>query len=321
MAIIGAGITGAYLYRFLKNKGQEADIFNKQTETSCGINPCGWGTSHEFTELVSASGLNPSLYTLSFSNYVIMHDFKIKASLMTIDKPRLIGDLLQGAKVIYSQPNQSLYDRIIDATGVARAFLPPIENDIVVRCIQFKVKTDAPRSNETSLGRIGYAWCFPLADNTYHIGCGSLSSDPLEVLEGLAWMHNVPSKDILCRCGGEIRLTGPDHSQPFFVASNGQQIWGVGESIGCVPPLVGDGIVSSMKSVKILLDHWHDPFEYTKAIKKEFRWMGRERKAVDKLRSNKNLRLGDVWSLRKNAGRMGIKVGLKDAAMLMKLLK
>ena len=120
-------------------------------------------------------------------------------------------------------------------------------------------------------------------------------------------MCNVPPRDILCSCGGTIRLTGPDHSQPFFVASDGHEIWGVGESIGCVPPLVGDGIVSGMKSVQILLDHWHDPFEYAKAIKKEFRWMGRERKAVDKLRSNKNLRLAGCMVIEKECWKNGNK--------------
>jgi flavin-dependent dehydrogenase len=268
VAIMGAGITGAYLYRLLNRGGQKTDIFNKKPGTSCGINPCGWGTSHEFTELVSASGLNSSLYILASSDYVFMHGFKIRANLMTIDKPRLIRDLLQGAEVSYSQPNPGEYDRVIDATGVARVFLPPIENDIVVQCTQFKIKTDAPRSNETSLGRIGYAWCFPLANNTY-----------------------------------------------------GHEIWGVGESIGCVPPLVGDGIVSGMKSVQILLDHWNDPSGYARDIIKEFRWMSRERKVVDKLRRNKNLRLRDAWALRKNAGRMGIGVGLKDAAVLLKHLQ
>jgi flavin-dependent dehydrogenase len=321
VAIMGAGITGAYLYRLLDRGGQKTDIFNKKPGTSCGINPCGWGTSHEFTELVSASGLNSSLYILASSDYVFMHGFKIRANLMTIDKPRLIRDLLQGAEVSYSQPNPGEYDRVIDATGVARVFLPPIENDIVVRCTQFKIKTDAPRSNETSLGRIGYAWCFPLANNTYHIGCGSLSYDPLKILKELAWMCNVPPRDILCSCGGTIRLTGPEHSQPFFVASDGHEIWGVGESIGCVPPLVGDGIVSGMKSVQILLDHWNDPSGYARDIIKEFRWMSRERKVVDKLRRNKNLRLRDAWALRKNAGRMGIGVGLKDAAVLLKHLQ
>jgi flavin-dependent dehydrogenase len=318
VAIIGAGITGAYLYRLLHRKGQRACVYSKQPGTLCGIDPCGWGTSPEFTELVSASGLNPSLYVLSSSDYVMMHGFRIKASLMTIDKPRLIRDLLQGAEVSYSQPMQGMYDRIIDATGAVRRFLPPVEDDVLVNCVQFRIKTDEFRSNEISLGRIGYAWCFPLAENTYHIGCGSLLFEPLTILRELGWMRSVPQGDIVCSCGGAIRLTGPEHSQPFISAFDGHEVWGVGESIGCVAPLVGDGIVSGMKSAKILVEHWNDPFQYAKAIKKEFRWMGRERKAIDRLRNNKSLRLRDAWELRKNSGRMGIGVRLKDAATLLK---
>jgi flavin-dependent dehydrogenase len=318
---MGAGITGAYLYRLMNLMGQRVDIFDKKPGTYCGISPCAWGTSHEFFELVNASRLNPSLYILTPSNHVIMDGIQIKASLMTIDKQRLIRDLLQGSEVRYSRPNRVKYDRIIDATGVARRFLPPVEDDIVLKCTQFRIKTDVPRSNETKLGKIGYAWCFPLVGNTYHIGCGSLLSDPLKILKELAWIQNVPRRDIVCGCGGTIRLTGPKHSQPFVVANDGREVWGVGESIGCVAPLAGDGIVTGMRSVRILLDHWNDPSGYEKAIIKEFRWMSPERKVIDKLRNNESLRLKDAWVLRKNSRRMGMEVRLRDAAILLKHLQ
>jgi len=321
VAIMGAGITGAYLYRLLNRKGQRVDIFNKKPGTRCGISPCAWGTSHEFIELVNESGLNASLYILTPSDHVIMDGIQIKANLMTIDKQRLISDLLQGVEVSYSRPDKGKYDRIIHATGVARRFLPPIEDDIVLQCTQFRIKTDVPRSNETKLGKIGYAGCFPLVDNTSHVGCGCLLSDPLKILKELAWIHNVPRRDIVCSCGGTIRLTGPEHSQPFFVAVDGHEVWGVGESIGCVAPLAGDGIVSGMKSAQILVKHWNDPYGYTKAIKKEFRWMGPERRVIDKLRNNESLRPGDAWVLRKNSRRMGMEVRLRDAAILLKHLQ
>lgn len=321
VAIVGAGTTGSYLYRNLTRRGQGVDVYDKRPLTRCGISPCAWGTSNGFTDLVSSSGLDPSRYVLTKSNHVIMDGIKIKANLMTINKQRLIRDFLRGADIQYSHPNKENYDRIIDATGVARRYLLPIEDDIVLQCVQFKVKTKVPLENKTRLGKIGYAWCFPLASNTYHIGCGSLFADPLKILEELAWIDTLPRRDVVCSCRGAIRLTGPERSLPFVRSADGQEIWGVGESIGCVAPLAGDGIVAGMKSVQILLENWGDPSAYTKAILKEFRWMNPEREVIDKLMNNSDLRLKDAWVLRKNSRRMGMEVRLKDAAILLKHLR
>ena len=63
---------------------------------------------------------------------------------MTFDKPALIKDLLRGAEVKHSPVHVSMYDRVIDATGVARAFLPKIDDDIVLRCVQRRIRTDEP---------------------------------------------------------------------------------------------------------------------------------------------------------------------------------
>jgi flavin-dependent dehydrogenase len=95
----------------------------------------------------------------------------------------------------------------------------------------------------------------------------------------------------------------------------------VGEAIGCVAPLAGDGIVPGMKSVELLLEWWDDPEAYTQAILKEFHWMSRERKVLDKIRRNESLGLADAWVLRKNSRRMGMQIGVRDALRLLKKLR
>jgi hypothetical protein len=95
----------------------------------------------------------------------------------------------------------------------------------------------------------------------------------------------------------------------------------VGEAIGCVAPLAGDGVVPGMKSVKILLEHWNDPDGYTAAILKEFEWMNKEREVINKLRTADRLNLKDAWVLKKNARRMGMQVELRDAVVLLKALR
>jgi len=320
IAIAGAGMTGAYLYRLLDKKRHTIDIFDRDTGTRCGIKPCAWGTSRGFAELVKASGLDPSNYILKETDYVIIDGLKITADLMTFDKRRLIRDLLEGAEISYAQPDTTRYDRIIDATGVARAFLPPVRGDVILRCAQVRIETDTLIENRIQLGRIGYGWSFPLSSNEHHIGCGSLISDPRSIMDEIGWVGD-ERRNIRCACTSAIRLTSPQYSQPFVAIHKTSEVWGVGEAVGCVAPLAGDGIVPGMRSAQILLEWWDDPAGYTRAILKEFKWMENERRVIDKLGRNENLTLRDAWVLKKNSRRMGMQVGLKEAASLLRHLR
>ena len=321
VAIAGAGTTGAYLYRLLRNEGFQADLFDKKRNTACGITPCAWGTSIGFVELVQATGLDPENYILQRVDHVLMDEIALRGRLMTYDKPSLEKDLLEGATVNSGPLRLRAYDRVIDATGMHRAYLPPIENDILLPCAQRRVMTDAPLENRIKLGGLGYAWCFPLAEHGYHVGCGTLAKNPSDGLKEIGWLKDNPRWKILCACKGRIRLSGPQDSQPFVCDGTGDGIWGVGEAIGCVAPLAGDGVVPGMKSVKILLDHWNDPAGYTAAILKEFEWMNKERQVVNKLKVASRLKLKDAWVLKRNATRMGMEVALKDALVLLNAIR
>lgn len=322
IAIIGAGVSGAYLYRLLTSKDHDLDIFDKDPGTRCGITPCAWGTSRGFQELVKAAGLDPSKYILRHLDHVLMDGLKLRADLMTIDKQALVRDLLDGARVSLEQPDTGMYDRIIDATGVSRAYLPRIHEDILLPCVQFRIRTDALLENRIRLGRIGYAWCFPLGDHEYHVGCGSLISDPRKILQDIGWVRGNDSRgDVLCGCRGSVRLASPQGAQPFVVHEDDREVWGVGEAIGCVAPLAGDGIVPGMRSAQLLVNRWNDPSGYAESVLNEFLWMGSERKVIDQLRRGETLGMASAWVLRKNSKRMGMQVRLKDAATLIAHLK
>lgn len=178
-------------------------------------------------------------------------------------------------------------------------------------CIQFKVKkTNESDEIKIKLGGIGYAWHFPLGDHI-HIGFGCINGDPTKSYDGKSlagWKIHEP----VCGCRGVVRLSAPGAMMPF-VTQGRPQVWGVGEAIGCVSPLVGDGIVSSMKSVRILLNKWDDPEGYTSEILKEFDWLDRERKVVDKLACGRPLNLLDARVLLENSRRrMDMKMGFLD---------
>jgi flavin-dependent dehydrogenase len=319
IAIVGAGITGSYLHRFLAQSGHLVDLFDRHPTTRCGINPCAWGTSADFFALASKAGLDPSAYVLVMSDHVYMDGIRIKAELLTFDKRRFIADLREGVVVNYGEVVLKNYDRVVDASGVSRAMLPPIANDIISPCIQYRIQTERDPGNQITLGSVGYAWCFPLSSGEYHIGSGSVTADPQSIIERNRWTND--GSKVVCRCASKIRLTGPHCSLPFFLHQDACEIWGVGEAIGCVAPLAGDGVVPGMRSVQILLEQWENPQKYEKAILREFRWMKNERAVVDKLRNDVPLTLGDAWVLKKNSRRMGMEVRVKDAGKLMRHLR
>jgi hypothetical protein len=323
IAIGGAGTTGAYAYRLFKNQAMQVDLYGRDCRTACGINPCAWGTSRDFFDLVRAAGLDPEKYLLQTTDHVWMDNVRIPGDLMTFDKPGLIRDLLQGATIRKDPLDVTAYDRVIDATGISRSYLPPIQGDVLLPCIQRRIETSEPLENRIKLGGIGYAWIFPLSRYGYHIGCGSLAGDPKAYLASLGWVERPgrnPAQKVLCACSGRVRLTGPHGSQPFVVTNAEREVWGVGESIGCVAPLAGDGVVPGMKSVQLLLQNWENPEAYTKAILKGFSWMEKERQVIDKLLSKGFLRIKDAWVLKKNSRRMGMQVGVKKALLLLRAI-
>lgn len=320
IAIAGAGITGAYLYKLLAEHHHDIDIFDRNPGTHCGIAPCAWGTSRGFTELVKSSGLDPTNYILKQTNHILIDGLRMTVDLMTIDKKRLISDLLLGATIKYEQIDATRYDRIIDATGAARAFLPAIRDDIFFHCIQYRIETIELLESRIQLGKIGYGWIFPLAGNEYHIGCGSLIADPHRMMTEIGWLRDVPHTN-RCTCEGDIRLSAPQCSQPFVFCDQTGEVWGVGEAIGCVGPLAGDGIVPGMRSAQLLIKWWNDSIGYTGAILKEFHWMEKERQVINELKNCEHPTLRDAWVLKKNAGRMGMQVGISKVAALLRHLE
>ncbi len=321
LAIAGAGMAGAYLYRLLRRAGYRAHLYDRPISTRCGLSPCAWGTTAEFVSLVAATGLDPEKYVLQRHDCIVIDDLCLTAELITFDKPRLIGDLLEGAEVLNAPLTADRYDRVIDASGVSRALLPPVACDLVLDCCQYQVESLTPLDNRVRLGGIGYAWCFPLSAHRYHIGCGSLLADPRRILAELRWLRDVGTDadgTVRCGCTGRIRLTGPHASLPFVTDVCREGVWGVGEAIGCVAPLAGDGIVPGMRSVQLLLEHWDSPERYTAAILKEFRWMKGERGVVERLQRGEGVGLRDARVLRKNSQRMGMRVGLGAALHLLR---
>lgn len=309
IAIAGAGISGAFMYRLLKACSYDVTIFDKEKRTNCGISPCAWGTTKGFEDLVGRAGLNPLDYILRSIDHIWFDEIKVKAYMLTIDKPKLIKDLLGDALINDAKLLKTTdYDMVIDATGVARAFLPKIPKDLISPCHQYRMVSDVPDEMRIKVSKIGYAWIFPLSDKEFHVGAGSLVLDPLKILRSLRFTDKLK-----CTCASHVRLTAPMGSRPF-VHSN---VWGIGEAIGCVAPILGEGIIPGMKSALLLLENIDSLADYEQAILKEFAWMEKEREVVERLQSGKPIGLGSALVLQRNTRRMEMKMGLWDAFKLL----
>jgi hypothetical protein len=234
-------MAGSFLSRLLRNQGYDVDIFDVPVHTRCGITCCGWGASRKFYDLVAVAGLDPHGYILEEFDYVFIDKIRFSADLLTFDKPALIKDLLGNLEVRMDPLDVRQYDKIIDATGVARAFLPSVKDDMLLPCVQYRVRNDTPLKNMVKLGGVGYAWCFPLSDKECHVGGGSHTLDPEGMLKDTGWLTELDNgiAAIECRCRGTIRVNSPAYSEPFTCDGVHNGIWGVAESIGCVSPLTG----------------------------------------------------------------------------------
>ncbi len=86
---------------------------------------------------------------------MLIDEVNIQADLIFFDKPKLVNNLLQGAEIKYSPLDITKYERGVDATGVSRAFLLVIAEDMLLPCIQFRVQANEQLENPIKLGSIG----------------------------------------------------------------------------------------------------------------------------------------------------------------------
>lgn len=270
--IAGLGVSGSYLYRRLMDSGFEAEGFDPKR---AGFYlPCGYAVNlDKLTSLIGNIGLDAKDYLESTSNSVTFEsDSGISINLptsgfSTIDKNRLEYDILSELKVEQRTAPQTSHDNgiFIDATGVSRYYLGPATGDLIMRTKEYLTET-APHGDfyfrYFPSGR-GYYWEFPLK-NGYHIGAGGDSIDTVSNS-----LENVKdSKRVMSR---NIRLS------PLFDQIHRGNIIGVGEAIGTVSPITGEGILPSMESAELLFQQLkkYDDLEsvkenYTFQVKKVF---------------------------------------------------
>lgn len=334
IAIAGAGLAGAYLAALLERDGLSPDVYDPMAHnTRCGYRSCGWGAPNRIGAYLEAVGLYPGEYILGSMASMRFDDLVATTPLVTVDKPRLVRDLAAGVAVSRRElgpDDLGAYDVVVDATGIARALLPPCRSDLTLPTLQHRVVAEPLGDDRLEAGvygydvpGLGYLWVFPLGGDEYHVGVGGIGHASLDELLDRFYRREAERFAFtrVCACRGDVRLASPRYSLPFHVAhprADGSRrlVVGAGEAIGTVSPFTAEGIVFSLDCAALLAARLSDPEGYTRAVLAEFGWMARERESLDRLlerRGHGGPDLRDRWRFYRNARRSGIEIPLFQA--------
>ncbi len=334
VAIAGAGIAGGYLAALLAREGLDPDVFDPMAHgTRCGCRSCGWGAPAGIAPYLDTIGLDSSEYVLETMPSMNFDGLVAHTPLLTIDKPGLIRDLTRDVTVApraLGPEEAGQYDVVVDATGIARALLPPCSSDLTLPTLQHRVAVE-PRGDDrleagvygNDVPGLGYLWVFPLGKDEYHVGVGGIGlASPESLMERFyREMTGRFAFTRACGCRGAVRVASPYYSGPLYTESRRSDgttalVVGVGEAIGTVTPFTGEGIVPSLECANLLATRLADPAGYARAVLARFAWMRRERETLDYLLAHRETggpRARDRWRFYRNARRSGIDLPLLEA--------
>ena len=286
IAVVGMGVAGAYLMNGL---GKDHDNFVKGFERmpiEQHDAVCAWATCENIMDdLVKECGLNFDDYILHEGKTMRVdmgqsskEDNSINVGLngmVTYDKLKLIKDMIRGTNIQFGvipkkETLESEFDLIIDSTGFHRNYLPRPQNEMWIPCIQYKVKyQDNTPFDDFYLKAFpsmkGYFWYFPLENGYAHIGAGDYERKNNNVfVDKFLTKHKC---EIIKKVGRPVRISPPKSSEPF---TDGRKTVGVGESIGTVYPLLGEGIIPSTWCAKFFIKHINDFNAYRREVLKKF---------------------------------------------------
>jgi len=261
-AVAGAGVAGSYLASMLQKRGHDVEIFEAfKKESHWPV--CAWGASRHMLEKFSRQA------GLDFDNYIFHVGQKLKIELpnnneevldlkglVTYNKYSWESDLLKNVKVTFGTkvtreafPSDK-YDYIIDCTGLHRSLLPKSTQDFLIPAYEYLLENVNGADDFYVIGykgAKGYFWYFPLDQGRGYMGAGDIEKKYYGIA---AFFKQHPEARVIKKIGRPIRLAPSKRMEPFF----NDNIIGVGESIGCVFPMLGEGIIPTLICCDIFLE-------------------------------------------------------------------
>lgn len=297
---------------------------------------CAWGAAKSEMERIFAQ------INIDFNDYVLFNGKNINLELkgkirkigckglVTYNKHQLELDLTKGLNAKYGErivPSTfpvDEYDLVIDATSLQRVMLPKIKDQLLVPCIEYMVEYENLPYDDFYVKPFstasGYFWYFPLMKNTAYVGAGDYYRKHMEELDYFNKKHG---GKIIKKIGRPIRLSSPEACQPFTQGN----VVGVGEAIGTVFPLIGEGIIPSLQCAEILERNIDNIPKYVEEVKEQFKVYSDVYKVI-KLKMNNKLNpysfirnSGAIWNtyhtMKKQEQRFGLEVRMKDMAEIL----
>jgi len=278
IAVVGLGVAGSYLMRRLSQRHEVVGFERQPRETYKAI--CAWGTvDHEMQNKLDKVDFDFGEYLLHKGQSLILDNGRETSSvplkgLCTYDKARLQLDLTKGLKAFYGVVPEldrlvKDFDLVVDATGVTRALLPKPESDNVVSCFEYRVRYDGAKPYDDFYVKIfknwyGYFWYFPLSGGDVFVGAGDISNNHVKVVNTFL---SAKGGRAVARYGRAVRIAPPEYMRPFRAGN----IVGVGEAIGTVYPMLGEGILPSLDCADILLECLDDLELYERRVIEYFK--------------------------------------------------
>jgi flavin-dependent dehydrogenase len=276
IAVVGMGVSGSFLINQL-SRTHEVTGFERYPHDRFEC-VCAWGTSKEYIRrFAEACDIDFDDHILHVGRTVLtsVSGMEIKSracGLVSFDKHSFLEEMREGMDVRYgswirSEDDLKGYDLIIDATGL-RVLLPKIQShELRIPCVQYRVKYDRPPFRDFYIeileGMGGYLWYFPLGGKWAHVGAGDLNHNHVKAVEAFFDRHGGEREKIV---GRPIRLCPPRYCQPF----RSGRVVGVGESIGTVFPLLGEGIIPTLECSELLVKNIDNLDRYRSQVLKRF---------------------------------------------------
>ncbi|MEO9319635.1 MAG: NAD(P)/FAD-dependent oxidoreductase [Nitrososphaera sp.] len=283
LAVVGIGVAGAYLMNRLSDSHDvHVTGFERMPEDQHDA-VCAWATCDSvMSGLAKNCGLNFEDYVLHKGKtmHVDLGDRKNidlgLRGMVSYDKLRLIQDMIRGTEIKFGRaPRKSEleddYDVIIDSTGFHRNYLPRLAREMWIPCVQYKVRYESGREPfddfylKSFPSMSGYFWYFPLGGGIAHIGAGDFNRTHNQFLDDFLATHKC---EVLKKVGRPVRLSPPADCEPF---TDGHKTIGVGESIGTVFPLLGEGIIPSTWCAELFVQNLGDSEAYRMAVLQKFK--------------------------------------------------
>ncbi|MCC6002777.1 MAG: NAD(P)/FAD-dependent oxidoreductase [Thermofilum sp.] len=244
ICIVGAGPSGAYLARLLTDRGFRTAVY--EVNSRLALKPCGWGIPYSIDDFMRLPG---EVIVEKIRGYEIfldgqpIHEYCGEVLGYIVDKELLLRYLLEGIEVIHRGVDPRRLSGcwlVVDARGHAaykgrKALALQAEARAEVERDRIKVYFFSDM--------VGYGWIFPANNGLVRLGVGGFM-DAAFLRGRLFSLARSVGAELVSLAGSPIAAGG-------IASPRGSEL-AVGEAMGAVMPLTGEGIRPGFLSAKAL---------------------------------------------------------------------